>query len=248
MPHRPSSRARTWSRCGRPPPSSSTNALMPGRSRVYVGTSVPADAAISRRGRPRQIPSASRLRAGSCIRCLLALLLLGEADVEVEVEVAAERGRPGKRPPIRRLYACSFASGARDTAAERDVVLARCTRSRRSRPRSRSRTGTRRVVGPEHEVVDEELRAPSEEVLQRGAPLVGLESVLLVDRPTAAPAAARQLVALPRVLLLRREQLESGLEPLLARSGLVLRHLDFLLVRSPSGSRRARARCPSPRS
>src|SRR5207244_5747134 len=29
----------------------------------------------------------------------LALLLLGEADVEVEVEVAAERGRPGKRPP-----------------------------------------------------------------------------------------------------------------------------------------------------
>src|SRR3989441_1120199 len=29
----------------------------------------------------------------------LALLLLGERDVEVEVEVAAERGRPGKRPP-----------------------------------------------------------------------------------------------------------------------------------------------------
>src|SRR5260370_27564548 len=29
----------------------------------------------------------------------LALLLLGEPDVEVEVEVAAERGRPGNRPP-----------------------------------------------------------------------------------------------------------------------------------------------------
>jgi len=29
----------------------------------------------------------------------LALLLLGAPDVEVGVEVAAERGRPGKRPP-----------------------------------------------------------------------------------------------------------------------------------------------------
>src|SRR5215468_5302181 len=28
-----------------------------------------------------------------------ALLLRGEPDVEVDVEVAAERGRPGKRPP-----------------------------------------------------------------------------------------------------------------------------------------------------
>ncbi|HYY31782.1 MAG TPA: hypothetical protein VE860_27805, partial [Chthoniobacterales bacterium] len=35
--------------------------------------------------------------------------------------------------------------------------------------------------GPEREVVDEELRAPSEEVCQRGAPLVGLESILLVN-------------------------------------------------------------------
>ena len=33
-----------------------------------------------------------------------------------------------------------------------------------------------RVVGSEHEVIDEELRAPSEEVRQRGASLVGLET------------------------------------------------------------------------
>src|SRR6266513_1911479 len=57
----------------------------------------------------------------------LALLLLGEPDVEVEVEVAAERGRPWKRPPIRRLYACSFANGARDTAQSVTSWLARCT-------------------------------------------------------------------------------------------------------------------------
>jgi len=36
-------------------------------------------------------------------------------------------------------------------------------------------------VGPEHEVVDEELRAPAKEVRQRGTPFIGLESIRLVD-------------------------------------------------------------------
>src|ERR1700676_4239946 len=66
----------------------------------------------------------------------------------------------------------------------------------------------RRVVGPEHEVVDEELRAPFEEVRQRGAPLVGLESILLVDpNPRQLLPLPPQLVAAPRELLLRLAQL-----------------------------------------
>src|SRR5271165_6292479 len=76
----------------------------------------------------------------------------------------------GNVHPIRRLYACSFASGARDTA---ESVT---TRS-----------------------VDEELRAPSEEVCQRGAPFIGLESVLFVDPdPRQLLTSPRQLVAVPR--------------------------------------------------
>ena len=40
----------------------------------------------------------------------------------------------------------------------------------------------RLVVGPEHEVVDEELReALSEEVVRAEHPFIGLESVLLVN-------------------------------------------------------------------
>src|SRR5207248_10306544 len=88
----------------------------------------------------------------------------------------------------------------------------------------------RRVVGPEHEVVDEELRAPSEQIRQRGAPLVGLEAILLVDPdPWQLLPPPRQLVALPRQLLLRLEQLEPRCEPLCTRPGLVLRHRCSLL-------------------
>src|SRR2546425_5738683 len=88
----------------------------------------------------------------------------------------------GNVHPIRRLYACSFARGARDTAQSMTSWLARWT----TKPSNPSAIAEQcghpaRVVGPEHEVVDEELRAPSEEVCQRGAPLVGLESIFLVD-------------------------------------------------------------------
>jgi len=38
-----------------------------------------------------------------------------------------------------------------------------------------------RPVRSEHEVVNEKLRAPSEEVCLRGAALVGVEAILLVD-------------------------------------------------------------------
>jgi hypothetical protein len=49
-------------------------------------------------------------------------------------------------------------------------------------------------------VVDEELRAPSEEVCQRGAPFIGLEPVLLIDPdPRQLLTSTRQLVALRRV-------------------------------------------------
>src|ERR671924_1091672 len=81
------------------------------------------------------------------------------------------------------------------------------------------------VIGPEHEVVDEELRAPLEEVRQRGAPLVGLESIRLVDpHPRQFLPPPRQLVAAPRELLLLLEQLKPRGEPFFTCSGYVLRH------------------------
>ena len=80
----------------------------------------------------------------------------------------------------------------------------------------------RRVIGPEHEVVNEELRAAPEEVCQRGAPRVGLEPVLLADpNPRKLLSPPRQLVAAPRQLLLFLEQLEPGGKPFLRRYDVV---------------------------
>jgi hypothetical protein len=74
-------------------------------------------------------------------------------------------------------------------------------------------------------VVDEELRAPLEKVCQRGAPLVGLESIYLVEtNPRQFLPPPRQHVAAPRELLLRLEQLEPRGEPFFTCSGYVLRH------------------------
>src|SRR6058998_2751668 len=166
----------------------------------------------------------------------LALLLLGDRDVEVEVEVAAERGRPGKRPPHPPLVRLQLRERRPRHRRKRDVVVGQVDDEAVEPVRDR-RAGRapRLVVGPEHEVVDEELRAPSEEVCQRGAPLVGLESILLVDpNPRQLLPPPRQLVAAPRELLLRLEQLEPRGEPLFTCPGHVLRHRSSLL---PSGIR-----------
>jgi hypothetical protein len=82
-----------------------------------------------------------------------------------------------------------------------------------------------RVVGPEHEVIDKELRPPPKKVRQRGVAFVGLESILLPYRnPRKFLATARDLVAAIRQFLLLLEQVEPGGKPLFTRSGLVCGH------------------------
>src|SRR5215813_11259140 len=109
----------------------------------------------------------------------------------------------------------------------------------------RTRRTTCGVVGAKHEVVDEKLRAPAEEVGQRRLPFVGLEAIGFIDlNPWKLLTKARQFVAVPRKLLLRLEQLESRAEPLLTGPGRVFRHHSCLLRR---GSRVPRRRSTSQR-
>jgi hypothetical protein len=81
------------------------------------------------------------------------------------------------------------------------------------------------VVRAEHEVIDEELRAPAEEIRERSLPFVGVEPVVLFHGdPGQFLAPLRELIALPRQRLLRIEQLEPRRKPLFTCSDLVCRH------------------------
>src|ERR1700730_9628583 len=196
----------------------------------------------ARRQAPRRVSSVSpdplycprRLAPVVVFDGPLALLFLGERDVEVEVEFPAERGRPGEAPAHPLLVRPQLRERRPRHRRKRDVVVGQVDDQAVEPVRNR-RAGraSRRVVGPEHEVVDKKLRSPSEEVRQRGAPLVGLESVLLVDpNPRQLLPPPRQLVAAPRKLLLRLEQLEPRCEPIFTCPGHVLRHRSSLLRRS----------------
>src|SRR4051812_13984392 len=82
-----------------------------------------------------------------------------------------------------------------------------------------------RVVRSEHEMVDEKLRTALEKVCERGAALLRLEFIGLVDAdPWQLLSSLRHLVALPRQLFFCIEQLEPRCQPLLACSGNVSRH------------------------
>src|SRR5216684_8953997 len=107
-------------------PFSSTNALTPGPSRLYVAKSVPTVAAHSASA---GIPSAGRKStsrklysvAPDCHSSLVCVTW------KSWLKSLSNDDAHGKLQPIRCLYACSFASGARDTALSVTSWLARWT-------------------------------------------------------------------------------------------------------------------------
>src|ERR671931_1618757 len=94
--------------------------------------------------------------------------------------------------------------------------------------------GTVFVVGPEHDVVGEELRAAVEQLREGLLALLGVELVLLLDRhPRELEPLLLDLLVSLRLLGLELRELIAGRLPFLASSDLVLRHLLFL----PLGNR-----------
>jgi hypothetical protein len=68
-------------------------------------------------------------------------------------------------------------------------------------------------------VVDDELAAAVEELHERSPTVVGVEPVVLLDAdPGQLAPLARQLVALPRVILLACQQLRTSGRSFLARA------------------------------
>src|ERR1700743_1212003 len=102
---------------------------------------------------------------------------------------------------------------------------------------------SRLVTRPEHEVVNQQLRAAAEELGQGPRPVVGGEPVLLLDRhPGQLAALARQLVPHPGVLLLALQQLVTSGLPLVTADDLVIRHRVLPPFKSSCGPTPRRAR------
>src|ERR671930_41358 len=82
------------------------------------------------------------------------------------------------------------------------------------------------VAWAEHEVVDEQLGSPVEQLDERLLTVVRVEAVLLLHpHPWQLASLLRELVAEPGVLLLADEQLLTCGEPFLTRADPVLSHL-----------------------
>src|SRR5258707_7050226 len=130
----------------------------------------------------------------------------------------------GNVQPIRRLYACNLRERRPRHGPEYHVVVGQVDGEAVEPVGDRRTGGTSRLeVGPEHEVIDKELRAPFEKFGEGRFYFVGLESVFLVvphPRPFLAPL--RQFVAAPRERLLLREQLQPGFKPLFTSSDIIV--------------------------
>jgi hypothetical protein len=133
--------------------------------------------------------------------------LVGNGDTEVEVEVALVAGGPVEapaHPPAigeqhleRRVRDADHRGVAGLEVREHAVEAVRGRRAGRT---------SRRVVRPEHEVVDDELRAAVEQFRQREFAVFGVESILLLEQnPWELTALLGDVIPEPRELLLANE-------------------------------------------
>src|SRR5436190_1810539 len=159
------------------------------------------------------------------------LLLLRESRTEVVLEVAAEGRDPGETPAHALLIAGQLLERADRLDHQGHVVAVEVREGSVEVIGDEGAAGASRVllVDPEpvaeHEVVDEQLRAPVEELGKGLLPIVRLEDVLLLDPdPGQLLASACQVVAPAHVFLLGVEQLPPCCQPLVSARGSVLSH------------------------
>jgi hypothetical protein len=152
-------------------------------------------------------------------------LLFGEHG-EVDVEVASKRRDPREAPAHSALVGAQLLERRARHGDERHVAVVEVDDGTVDVIRhERAAWAGFGVFRSEHEMEDEQLRAPVEQLSQCLRSLLGLEAVGLLDgHPRQLPALARELVAAASQLLLPLEQLGPGGKPLLARSDPVLCH------------------------
>ena len=146
------------------------------------------------------------------------LLLFGDRDAEVVVEVAVVRRGPREVPAHSSLVRLDVRERRTRDRREHHVVVHHVHDGAvEAVGDRRARRAAGLVLRPQHEVVDEELRAAGKQVREGCGATLGLEGVFLVDaHPRQLASFPRELVTPARVLLLRLQQLTARLQPLLA--------------------------------
>src|SRR5262249_14883529 len=95
----------------------------------------------------------------------------------------------------------------------------------------RARLASLFPIGAEHEVIDDQLGAPVEEIGERKGAIRPLELVgLFHPLPGHRHSAARQRIPLAREFLLGSEQFKASLQPFLVRDHFVVEHERLLLM------------------
>src|SRR5437899_539753 len=169
---------------------------------------------------------------------------LVQRDVEVVVEVAAERRIEGDSPAHARLEPLDVRRWPARDDRERRVGCVQVREVPDVVDQERAARAARVQVPPPHEVIDDQLTAPLEQVQQARLAIGTLEDIVLVDldhRELAPPGVER--VMGPGQRLLVGKQFLAGNQPLSPRHALRKTHLcsPFLLV-SLSKSQTARRR------
>ena len=121
--------------------------------------------------------------------------------------------KPENKDKLRRILMYHVVAGE---VNREPVESVRDRRARRTAPR---------VVGPEHEMINEQLRTTAEKISQRRFPVIGLEFVLLVDLyPGQLLPFFRPLITPVCQILFGFEQLLAGRQPFFTRSSFVFCH------------------------
>ena len=111
-----------------------------------------------------------------------ALLLVGQRHGEIPVEVAVERGGPGEDPAHALPEGLQLGQRGAGDGPEHHVMVGEMDgKTVEAVSDRRAGRAAGRVVGAEHEMVDEQLRAALEQMREGGAAFLGVEAILLVD-------------------------------------------------------------------
>src|ERR1700694_2241251 len=172
----------------------------------------------------------------------LLRLLRGQREPVVEGEVGVVSGHVWKLPTHPPLVSRQPSYRRPRKTDQRHVAVAQVDERAVEPVGQAGAAGARadRVVGAEHDVVGEQLRAAVEKLGECLLAVLGVELVLLLDPdPGQIAPRSRDLLVPLRLLGLELGEVVSGCLPFLAGSDLVLGHLNYLLS-DRSGATRSR--------